>query len=58
MARDVDKPVNQAYNYLKQVANKPKVAKDESHMFGKLLWCKLRALDDKIREIALHEMKI
>lgn len=56
MAGHVDKRMDEAYLFLKQVAAKPKVAKDQNYMFCELLCYKLRALDDDTREIAMHEI--
>lgn len=49
----VEKRMDEAYNFLKQVATKPK---DESSLFCELLCSKLRALDNETREIAMHEI--
>ncbi|XKL63544.1 hypothetical protein PGB90_005908 [Kerria lacca] len=50
--------MGEAYNLLKQVANKGKTtaAKDESSLFCDLLCLKLRALDDDTRELAMHQI--
>lgn len=53
---NVEKRMDEAYTLLKQVANKPKAAKDESSLFCNLLCLKLKALDDDTREIAMHEI--
>ncbi|KAG8235859.1 hypothetical protein J437_LFUL013943 [Ladona fulva] len=52
----IEKRMDEAYSLLKQVANKPKAAKDESALFSDLLCVKLRALDDDTRELAMHEI--
>ncbi|GBN23771.1 hypothetical protein AVEN_104383-1 [Araneus ventricosus] len=52
----VENRMNEAYLLLKQVASKPKVAKDESQLFCDLLCLKLRALDEDTRERAMYEM--
>lgn len=51
-----EKRMDEAFALLKQVANKPKSAKDEISLFCELLCLKLRALDDDTREIAMHEI--
>lgn len=55
-AEHVDKRMDEAYLFFKNVAAKHKVAKDQSSMFCDLLCYKLRALDDDTREIAMHEI--
>lgn len=52
-ARDVDKGLHEAYNYLK---NKSKVVNDESYIFCEILYCILRASDDDTREKTMNEM--
>lgn len=53
---NVEKRMDEAYTFLKQVANKPKAATDQSSLFCDLLCLKLKALDDDTREIAMHEI--
>lgn len=52
----VQKRMDDAYGFLKQVANKPKSTKDESELFCDLLCVKLRALDEDTRANAMHEI--
>lgn len=52
----VQKRMDDAYGFLKQVANKPKSTKDESELFCDLLCVKLRALDEDTRANAMHDI--
>lgn len=52
----IEKRMDEAYHFLKQVATKPKPPKDVSQLFCDLLCSKLQAMDEDKREIAMHEI--
>lgn len=49
-----ERRMDEAYNYMKSMRAKP--AEDACSLFTELLCQKLRALDDVMREIAMHEI--
>lgn len=48
-----ERRMNEAYNYLKDMRNKPD---DNCSLFSELLCQKLRALDENMSNIAMHEI--
>lgn len=52
----VQKRMDEAYDFLKQVAKKTKSTKNESALFCELLCVKLQALDEDTRANAMHDI--
>ncbi|CAH1960216.1 unnamed protein product [Acanthoscelides obtectus] len=53
---DIENKMNEAYDYIKQMTQKPQIPQDECSLYTQLLCKKLRGLPENTREIAMLEI--